>query len=270
MLSFHNDPAIKEKYVARLAQHHALDQIVQGTGYDDETNRGCAVGCTLDKYDHEAYETELGLPVWLAHLEDAIFEGLPASEAPAFAKEFLECIPVGVDVSDVHWKLSILRLNKLLDGLSKNKESYARECEAAIKKVIKFCTDSLNKVFGTDAEAVEAARIFHSSERRGRRFFGKLLGLWLSFHKLAHFAQVGCVRLKGFTLHCLPFQRLAVSLDFATFVLGFAQAIGRIIRQLRFSFLLHRHIPKLLAATSPIVHCARFKLALIFARCFSG
>lgn len=40
MLSFHNDPAIKAKYVARLEEHHRLDQIIQGTGYDG--SRGCS------------------------------------------------------------------------------------------------------------------------------------------------------------------------------------------------------------------------------------
>ena len=102
MRSFHNDAAVKEKYVARLKAHHKADEIIQGTGF--ENGRGCAVGCTLDNYSHKAYETELGLPEWLAYLEDKIFEGLPKKEAAKFAVDFLLAIPVGVDLERVRWQ----------------------------------------------------------------------------------------------------------------------------------------------------------------------
>ena len=47
--AFHNDPAVKAKYQARLAAHRAAEQLIQGTGFED--GKGCAVGCTLDAYD---------------------------------------------------------------------------------------------------------------------------------------------------------------------------------------------------------------------------
>jgi hypothetical protein len=34
MKSFHNDPAVKEKYVSRVAAHAKADQLVQGTGWE--------------------------------------------------------------------------------------------------------------------------------------------------------------------------------------------------------------------------------------------
>ena len=40
MLSFHNDPAIKEKYLARLRDHYAADEIVKGHYWENGT--GCA------------------------------------------------------------------------------------------------------------------------------------------------------------------------------------------------------------------------------------
>src|SRR3990167_11066658 len=102
LLSFHNDQKVKEKYVKRLEEHHKLDQIIQKETW--KSGRGCAVGCTLEKYDHKAYETELGLPEWLARLEDTLFEGLPANKAPKFAVDFLTSIPVGVNLDRVKWK----------------------------------------------------------------------------------------------------------------------------------------------------------------------
>jgi hypothetical protein len=108
MQAFHNDPAIKAKYQARLAAHRAAEQLIQGTGF--RNGEGCAVGCTLNDYDHSLYETKLGLPVWLAHLEDALFEALPTKEAEQFAEDFLEAIPIGVDVTQISIPLYIARL----------------------------------------------------------------------------------------------------------------------------------------------------------------
>lgn len=114
MLSFHNDPSIKQKYVDRLAEHHRLDQIVQRITWDENTAHGCSVGCVLHKYEHKAYENELGLPTWYAHLCDAIFERLPASEAPYFAMQSITEIPIGVNITPVKRKLEILRNKRSL------------------------------------------------------------------------------------------------------------------------------------------------------------
>src|SRR5690348_16867823 len=102
LLSFHNDPKIKAKYITRLKAHTKADEIIKGTYW--ENGKGCAVGCTVHSDNHNAYETELGLPSWLARLEDGIFEALPNSKAMKFPLLFLESIPVGVDVSSVRDK----------------------------------------------------------------------------------------------------------------------------------------------------------------------
>jgi hypothetical protein len=97
--AFHGDAVIKAKYLARIAGHAEADEIVKGLYW--EHGKGCAVGCTVHSGDHAAYEAELGLPVWLARLEDAMFERLPNGEAKAFPLRFLTAIPVGADVSGV-------------------------------------------------------------------------------------------------------------------------------------------------------------------------
>lgn len=97
--AFHGHPAIKAKYLARVRAHRAADELIRGTGWDG--HRGCAVGCTLDRYDHAAYETELGIPAVIAHLEDAIFEGLPLDQAMEWPERFLAAIKPGTDLSFV-------------------------------------------------------------------------------------------------------------------------------------------------------------------------
>ena len=108
MKAFHGDPKVKEKYLARVKAHRAADEIVQGHYW--ENGKGCAVGCTIHGSDHQAYETELGIPIQLAHLQDWIFENIPNKEAKNFPVDFLESIPVGVDLKLVlhqflHWLL---------------------------------------------------------------------------------------------------------------------------------------------------------------------
>ena len=97
--AYHGDPAIKAKYLARVRAHREADRLIQGTGW--EGGKGCAVGCTLEAYDHALYETELGIPVALAHLEDAVFEGLDASTAQYWPERFLSAIEPGADLSQV-------------------------------------------------------------------------------------------------------------------------------------------------------------------------
>ena len=99
MLAFHNNPAIKEKYLARVRAHRVADEIVKGRYW--ENGKGCAVGCTLHSGKHMSYESELGIPVALAHLEDTIFENLPNELALEWPARFLEAAHPGADLSNV-------------------------------------------------------------------------------------------------------------------------------------------------------------------------
>ena len=121
MLSFHNDIEVKNKYIDRIKNHMMMDNIIQGTGW--QNGKGCAVGCTLESYDHSRYPVELGLPEWLARLEDSIFEGLSKEESKKWPILFLESINIGVNVENVKHKLAILRLERLIEIQKKLLES---------------------------------------------------------------------------------------------------------------------------------------------------
>jgi hypothetical protein len=105
MIAFHNDIKIKDLYLNRVKEHRIADEITKGIYW--ENGRGCAVGCTIHGSDHSKYETELGIPIILARLEDGIFEGLPLSRAKIWPEEFLNSINVGSDLSDVWPKFAI-------------------------------------------------------------------------------------------------------------------------------------------------------------------
>lgn len=105
MKAFHNDPKIKEEYLARVRAHKAADQIIHGQYW--QHGKGCAVGCTIHGDEHYRYENELGIPRHLAYLEDSIFEGLKNGHALNFPEQFLESIPVGADLSKVYNKFMV-------------------------------------------------------------------------------------------------------------------------------------------------------------------
>ena len=100
MKAYHNDKSVKKKYIDRVKAHQLADEFTQGTYWQD--GKGCGVGCTVhsNRNPHERYPAELGLPVWLAHLEDHIFEALSPDESKAWPLALLEAIPVGAEVTD--------------------------------------------------------------------------------------------------------------------------------------------------------------------------
>lgn len=99
LVAYFDSSDLKSLYLDRVREHQWLDQLVQGQGHFD--GKGCAVACTMHEYNHAAYETEIGVPVVLARLEDYIFEGLPIVKAKAWPAAFLAAIPVGADLSMV-------------------------------------------------------------------------------------------------------------------------------------------------------------------------
>ena len=95
MKAFFNNPKIKEELILQLESHYKADEIIKGTYW--KNGKGCAVGCTVHSANHKSYEKQLGIPTWLALLEDYIFENLPNEKAKEFPLQFARAIPVGFD-----------------------------------------------------------------------------------------------------------------------------------------------------------------------------
>ena len=113
MLSYHSEQSIKDKYIGRMDAHIKADELIRGIGY--ENGKGCAVGCTLNNYSHSRYPIELGMPIWLARLEDKLFEGMSLKKSKTFPLEFLEAIKPGVDLEKVKGPFLIIILKYTLN-----------------------------------------------------------------------------------------------------------------------------------------------------------
>lgn len=115
MLAYHGEQTIKDKYIGRVRMHRLADELIRGIGWNG--TRGCAVGCTLEKYDHIAYETELGIPRGLARLEDGLFESMPIDLALQWPERFLAAIRPGADLSLVLARWFVWMLIDESDGV---------------------------------------------------------------------------------------------------------------------------------------------------------
>jgi hypothetical protein len=162
LLSFHGDKKIKEKYVNRLRAHAKADELIKGKYW--EGGKGCAVGCTIHSSEHVAYETQLGIPEWLARLEDALFEGLPNGHAKKFAVDFLNAVPVGVNLESLKWKfcsfilsenLERVELLKIDKPLKDQVLAAVKRCKAVHDKAIE--TGKWNESATAAASAAESA-----------------------------------------------------------------------------------------------------------------
>jgi hypothetical protein len=149
MLAFHSSQEIKDKYLARIAAHRVADELIKGTGW--ENGKGCAVGCTLEAYEHFRYETELGIPQMLAYIEDAIFEGLSNGKAQAWPERFLSSIEPGKDLSLVGWKFLFWIVETTLKKYGT--DEVRKGCSSALE-IVKRMADGLP----ISIEAAESAR----------------------------------------------------------------------------------------------------------------
>lgn len=148
MEAFSNDPKIKAKYLARVKAHRLADDLVQGTGWAN--GKGCAVGCTLEIYEHSRYETELGIPEWLAYVEDEIFEELDENDAMLWPEIFLSAINPGADLNKIKGPFLIFILQSILDTFDHKKYP---EVLQIINSVIDLWT-----IGGTEEDFKDAAR----------------------------------------------------------------------------------------------------------------
>jgi hypothetical protein len=151
MLAFHNDPKIKEKYLQRVAAHRKADELIHGVGW--ARGKGCAIGCTLEAYEHVRYETELGIPQMLARLEDCIFEGLPKDQAQYWPERFLSAITVGSDLSLIGWQFLYWVVDKSLRD--HGTDEVRKGCAEALK-VLNIKSRGL-EVSESAAESAESA-----------------------------------------------------------------------------------------------------------------
>ena len=173
-LSFKNDKSIKDALIKRMDHHIEMDELMQGaTG---AYGKGCTVWCALNNgdlhkgYVHSAFPDVLGLPEWLARLQDSIYEGLTSKDSKWFSKEWVRAIPVGVNLELVKWKFSVFILKENIDRVLSL--TISSELKAEVVNAIRGCLavneSAVTTGFWND-EAAESAMSAAESARSAAR-----------------------------------------------------------------------------------------------------
>ncbi len=169
MQAFHNDEKIKEKYLKRVLDHQKADEIIKGEYWLN--GKGCAVGCTVHSSDHASYESELGIPEWMARLEDTLFEGMPVDEAKIWPYRFLDSISVGQDLDKVKAPFNIYILEKTKTYFNIEKFPEVKEAiDGVIDLWVKYPLgiDENNKKEWSAAESAARSAVWSTAESAAR------------------------------------------------------------------------------------------------------
>ncbi len=156
MKAYHGKESLKQEVLAELQAHYEADNFIQGFVYWDG-RKGCAVGCLLKSGNHIEYEERFGIPVYLAHLEDAIFEGLSLADSKNWPLRFMSAFEVGKDYSGVVWDfLRWLLLDFLLPQI-KNEGKIYDDVRTSIKGVADVLGKGTAYAAYAAVDAVDAA-----------------------------------------------------------------------------------------------------------------
>jgi hypothetical protein len=100
MQAFLNKQSHKDEVLARLHHHEARGLLVPG-GARWNGDSGTVVGCILQSDDLALWESEQGLPRWLALLLDGLGNAVPAHQVEEMAARTLEAVPLGADLQSM-------------------------------------------------------------------------------------------------------------------------------------------------------------------------
>jgi len=133
----------KQQFIDEIKLHMKLDNFQQR--FYQENGKGCAVGCAIasinklknvaEEYNnHSCYELHLGIPEWLAKLENSIFEGLAIEDAKEWPLQFSTAINEGADLNAI--KLPFL-VYVLETNIANQTANYSQCIDDKIKQIIK-------------------------------------------------------------------------------------------------------------------------------------
>lgn len=192
LIAFHNDEAIKAKYLARLREHQTSEGFTLcGDRWIASMKMGSPAGCTIQSNSMEEYEDQLGIPKELAILQDRIFVRLGTGRRAEWPEQFLSTIQVGSDLSQVFSKITVWLLVDPADGvIGMARTSATRE---AIEKVAElYSTGHSEKHLWKEAElqAIAAAREsasmrFSVSNERANALMADAAAAWFAASKAA-------------------------------------------------------------------------------------
>lgn len=139
----YNKGITKVQFVNEIKKHQQVDNFIKGS-YGDYGDKGCAVGCSIqsimdltnticNRADHTCYEQYLGIPEWLARLEDSIFENVRYERSKVWPLEFSSAINQESNLDNIRTPFIVYILKQ---NIITQKKQLKLEIDDDIKKVI--------------------------------------------------------------------------------------------------------------------------------------
>ena len=133
LITYLGKPELKTAFLGEIGKHEAADALIKGSyGRMNGHFKGCAIGCSLFSLgiingktpkaaaehvdQHDRVPVELGWPLWLAYMEDNVFEMLPTDLSKTWPRRLAEAMPVGVTDAMLEPVLAKVLLWTLMDG----------------------------------------------------------------------------------------------------------------------------------------------------------
>jgi hypothetical protein len=165
----------KQEFVNEIRKHQEADNFIQGKWFKD--GKGCAVGCSLksisdlknidvdEQGDFKRYEDLLGIPEWVARVEECIFEGLSSEAAKLWPLKFSEAINEGADLENIKAPFLIYVVESTLKTFDHDKYPDVKKVIDAVITAIKSgdkeqlvaAADAARAAYDAAADAARAA-----------------------------------------------------------------------------------------------------------------
>lgn len=192
--AYGNNPAFKAAFLAEITAHERADALLKGTYGDfDPTFKGCAIGCAvhslyrlqypetdpyaIDYCAHNKVAADLGWPLWLAYLEDQLFEALPNELSQTWPRRLTEAVPVGAVIDDavlakiLVWSLTAERFGVI---------HAATDAKDWITTVADLATTKAAKAAGDAKAAWDARAAWNARDTKAARAAWNAWAAWVT------------------------------------------------------------------------------------------
>jgi len=152
----------KEEFITEIKKHQQLDSFRQGFYFKE--SKGCAVGCSIESIrvlknldnlehsNHSLYEEYLGIPGWLAHLEDKIFEMLSIDKSKEWPLEFSEAINTGSNLDQIKIPFLVYLLEQNINNLKRQSKT------EIVKKSIEVSKQTITALKSGNKQLIDEVR----------------------------------------------------------------------------------------------------------------